>query len=234
MAQKMTRKELLKQDDFVEAAPDIIDWLQHHKSRIVQVGGSLLAIAAVFLAWNVWAERNAKASSKLLADGLRALDPAPTATTPAPQPRLDAALAAFEEAASRGGSRPQGLVAAYYRGVALTRLGRPGDAVPILRDLVSRADNRLLADSARAMLAQALEGSGETDAAAEILRGLSREPDASFPADVALVRLGKLLARQGKSAEARQTLQEALSRFPQSASTVEARAALDALDGADQ
>jgi len=232
MAQRMTRKELLKQDEFVEAAPDIVDWFEHHKSLVLQIVAGVVIVTAAVGGWSLWSDRREKAAERELAEGLRYLSPAGAGDAGSEAPQLDKALTSFEQASRTGGSGSLGAVASFYRGATLLRLGRADEAVPVLREAAGFKGNAALADSARALLAQALEASGDIEGAAATLRAIAGSEGGVFPADLALLQLGELRRRAGDSERAREVWQEILSRYPQGAAAAQARTALGAGGGA--
>jgi len=228
MAQKISRKDL-KHDEFVEAAFDLGDWIQKHWKNVAIGAGAVAGVALLVGGWFAWSARGAAAAQEALAEGLRlygATDERVSVAQAPPASDYPGALAAFERAASAGGSSPIGRVAEMYRGATLLRMGRAGEAVPVLDGVAKSAQDKRTANSARALLAQAYEASGNDDGAVAVLRELAQEKS-GYPGDLALFDLGRILQKQGKSEEARQTLQDLLTRYPQSGRATEARALLE-------
>lgn len=220
MAQKITRKDL-KHDEFVEAGLDAGEWLEEHWRTVAAGAGAVLAVVLLFVVWNWWSENRQARAGRLAAEGFALLEPPRSGTVPAADPA--AAAAKFEEAATMAGGSPLGDVARTYRGVALLRAGRAAEAVPLLETVAGSVEDPVLGGTARALLADALEASGNSDRAAEVLRELADAADPVYPADLALLRLGEVRARQGRDDEARQAWEGVLSRFPESAASAQAR-----------
>jgi len=233
--QKISRKELLKDDQIVEHAPDIVDWLEKNRGLVIRMVGAAVVVVAAVGVWNLWSNSRRDAAAALLDEGLKAYRPAAaTGATQPPPPRLTEALAALEKAAERGGSSGVGVSASFYRASVLVDLGRPAEAVPILEGIVATAPTAALGGSARALLAIACEKAGDGEKAAAALQQLASDATGVFPADVALVRLAELRERQGKAGEAKQAYQDILARFPDGSVAEEARAAVQRLEGAAQ
>lgn len=229
--QKISRKELLKDDEFIEHAPDVIDWLEKNRAVVIRAVAGILVIVIALGAWSLWSNRRRDAAAELLEDGMKAYRPvAPAGATEAPAADLAGALAAFEKAAASGGSSGVGVTASFYRASVLLDLGRAAEAAPILEQVVASAPSPSLAASARALLATTYESAGDLEKAAGVLTQLAADPDGIFPADAALMRLAAVLEAQGKTAEARAAYQDLLNRFPDGTAAAEARTELQRLE----
>jgi TolA-binding protein len=218
VAQRISRKQLKQQDEFVEAGFDLLAWVEKHRSLVLAVGGGLLALFLIAALWSVISRMQERSAQKLLAEGLALYT---KAGQPGSAPdTLPQARQKFAEA--KGGTAP-GEVAAFYEGAALLREGKAAEAAPLLEKAAGDADNRTVMDSARAMAAEAYEEAGNLDKAAEIWRALSDDPGAVYPPDMALLRLGDVKSRQGKTDEATAAWREALARAPQGSAAAEAQ-----------
>lgn len=220
MAQKRTRKQLLEDDRFVEAAPGIQEWMAANQKTVTQVAVAVLVVAAALAGWKYWSSRKSSQAETLLNEGIALMRP--VASDDAPKPAD--ALPKFEAAAEAGGSSPVGLSARYYRAAALVDLDRAAEAIPILEGLGS--EGGAISGSAAALLAEAYGKAGRTADAEAAWRKLA-DADGAFPGDVALYRLGELQAREGKITEARLTWQDVLNRWPQGVAAQDARQAID-------
>jgi tetratricopeptide (TPR) repeat protein len=97
----------------------------------------------------------------------------------------------------------------YLDACVLDRLARPQDAVAQLRQAVKIRPEYL---AARVRLADALLAGGELQDSQTVFAALAREPQAE---PLGLFGLGRILAAEGKHEEAVQTIQRALTLFPE-------------------
>jgi len=220
MAQKITRKDL-KHDEFVEAGMDAGQWLEAHWRTVAAGAAVVLAFVLLFVGWSWWSENRQAEAGRLAAEGFALLAPPQAGAASVVDPA--AAAVKFEEAAASAGGSPLGAVARTYRAVALLRAGRAAEAVPLLEAVAESAEDPVLRGTARALLADAFEASGNADRSAEVLRELADAVEPVYPADMALLRLGEVRARQGRVEDARRAWEDLLSRYPESAASGQAR-----------
>ncbi len=226
MAERIRRKELLKQEDaFTEAGHDAQEWIEKHWRRVALVAGIAFAVVLIFALWTWWVDHQEAVAGSFLTQGLEAYHPpaVPGAKGPAPAPRYAEALALFEKAERAAGSRPMAGVAAFYRGAALHHLGRNAEAIPILEGIAARGDTGGLDDSAALVLGETLVADGKLERAAEVFDRLSKKAGATVAPELALLRLAEVRQAQGKTDEARRIWKDVADRFPQSPAASEAR-----------
>jgi tetratricopeptide (TPR) repeat protein len=231
MARRISRKSI-KQDEFIEAAFDAGAWIEKHWRTVAACVGAALALVLILAAWSWWGGRRDEEVSRLLSEGLYLYsgqqDAAGTAAKAAtPGGHYAEALPLFEKAARLGKKSARGRAAEFYQGTCLIRLGRTAEATPILEEVAGSAADRALADAARVILAEAYAKAGDVEKAAAAYRKLSDATGAMFPPDVALLQLARLYEERGRAQDARQVLQEILTKYPQSASASEARSRLE-------
>jgi len=104
---------------------------------------------------------------------------------------------------------PQSFEWHYLDACVLERLARPQDAVAQLREALKIRPDYL---PARVRLADALLSAGQLDESRAMFAALAREPRAE---PLGLFGVGRILAAQGKHEEAVQTIQRALTLFPE-------------------
>ena len=218
MAQRISRKELKQQDEFVEVGFDLLEWVEKHRPTVLAVGGGFLALVALVGLWTGISRMRQSGAEKTLHEGL-SLD-GKAGQPGAPADALEQARKKFAEA--KGGT-PAGEVAAFYEGAAMLRQGKAKEAAPLLEKAADAADTRTVMDSARAMAAEAYEEAGDLEKAASVWRALADDPGAVYPPDMALLRLGDVKSRQGKTEEATAAWREALARAPQGPAATEAQ-----------
>ena len=92
MAQRISRKELLKDDQFIEHAPDFIEWLEKNKTLVIRAAVGVLVIVLAGGAWSIWSNRRRDAAAALFVEGQSAYRPkaSPSGAAPA-APKLDTA-----------------------------------------------------------------------------------------------------------------------------------------------
>jgi tetratricopeptide (TPR) repeat protein len=223
MATAKITKKALSQDDFIEGVFDFGEWLEVHWKRVAIGLGAMVGLVLLGVAWSSMRDSAAEESNRLLALGIDAYAPAAAADGQTPAPRYTEALTLFEQAASSGASGRIGDVAQLFRARTLLSLGRPGEAVPVLEQLTTNANEGLAAE-AKVSLAEAVEASGNPERAATLLQEVATPAGkASYPADAALLLLASLHERQGKKAEAKKAYDDLIAKFPQSPFAAEAR-----------
>lgn len=217
---KISKKEL-QHDEFVEKVFDLGEWLETNWKTAAAAAGGVVAVVLIAIGFMSWRASTAREANLLLSRGLDAFQPERKADGTTPSPRYDEALKSFEQAADKGGSRPIGDVARFYRARTLIALGRTSDALPILEGLRGAVPS--VAGQAKLSLAQAQIAGGQLDKAAALLQELSASPDAAVPQDVVLSQLAALHVKAGKPDEAKKVYQDLIARFPEGSSAAEAR-----------
>lgn len=221
---RISRKEL-KRDEFVEATKEAEHWLEEHWQLVAKIAAGIAA-AGIVVAIGFWVVKaNREKAAALFAEGLGKYEQAQTAGFDDPA-QLEAALTDFDASAKKGGG-PIGQVATFYRGVSLHRLGRHEDAITALLEVAdSHAASPTLAGSAKALLAEVYQATGEGDRAIELLQALIDTDPPIYPVDQALLELGKIRMARDEGAEARQAWQRIVDEFPARGAVEEARTLL--------
>jgi len=218
MARRITRKELLKQDEFVEAAFDIGHWLERNWQKVAAGVGVLIALAVVAggIIWFV--EVQAGKAAQRLADAQRRYivlsDNGFTDTTAA-----DELLDIFDGLA---GSSEPGQQARYFQGALLFRTGRYDEAIPVLEEIVRNGKaSPTLISVAEALLANTYVAAGQADRALAMLGG--DETLSQLPESQALLLLGRIQLELGDLEAARAALQRVLDEHADSPAAIDAR-----------
>jgi len=221
---RISRKEL-KRDEFVEVTKEAEHWLEENWPLVAKIAAGI-AVAGIVVAIGFWVVRsNREKATVLLEEGLGQYEQAQTAGFSDPA-QLEAALTSFDASAKKGGGSV-GLVATYYRGVTLHRLGRHEDAIPALSEVAeSAAGSSTLTGSAKAVLADVYQSTGETDRAVELLESLIDADPSTYPVDQALLELGKIRMARGETEQARKAWQRVVDEFSVRGAADEARTLL--------
>ena len=223
MAQRMTRKQLLKQDDITETASDVTHWLAAHWQKVAAAAAALVFVAGIVGIWAWMGERSRKQATVAFDAGLVSFEEAERAGF-ANSPRMESALASFEQAADLAGDRKPGGVARFYQGTTLYRLGRTEEALPILVKLAEdEEDGSTLDGSVKSLLASAWAETGQTEQAVSLLEEVVTANDVGFPADQALMQLGRVQQNAERPELARAAWERIVNEYPQSPAAAEAR-----------
>ena len=221
---RISRKEL-KRDEFVEATKEAEHWLEDNWQLVAKIAAGI-AVAGILVAIGFWVVRsNREKAATLFAEGLGQYEQAQTAGFDDPA-QLEAALTNFDASAKKGGGSV-GQVATFYRGVSLHRLGREEEATAALLEVAdAKSASPTLAGSAKALLAEVYQATGDGDCAIELLQALVDTDPPIYPVDQALLELGKIRMERGEGAEARQAWQRIVDEFPARGAVDEARTLL--------
>ena len=233
-ARRITRKEM-KRDEFVTAMGRITLWMEDHaREALILAGVLVVAAIAAIAVWEYLGQREGKASA-LLARGIEILHAPVRGPESAEQPggpaygsadekyravldQMDALLQTYPR--SRAGR-----LALYYKGLALTNLGKPRDGAQALQDFLASSPGSFAAPMARAALARALDEAGEHQKALEEYERLSRG-EGAYPPQAALLEMGLCLEKMGKKDEARKIYERITREFPNSEYSQEAQGRL--------
>jgi len=233
-ARRITRKEM-KRDEFVTAMGRITLWMEVHARQALILGGLLVAAAiASVVVWQFLGQREEKASL-LLARGLEMFHAGVRGADSTDRPgglfygsgdekhravldQMDALIQTYPRSQA-------GRLALYYKGLALTGLRRPQEAVKALQDFLASSPGSFAAPMARAALAGALSESGEPRKALEQYEQLSRE-EGAYPPQAALLEMGICLEKMGKKDEAKKIYERITREFPNSDYSQEAQGRL--------
>jgi len=223
MAQRMTRKQLLKQDEITETASDVTHWLEEHWQKVAAAAAALVVVAGIVGIWLWMGERNRQQATQAFDEGLVSFQEAELSGFQN-SPRMENALASFEQASELAGSREPGGVARFYQATSLYRLGRAEEAVPLLVTLVEESDDSSTLDgSAKSMLASVWSEIGQSEQAMTLLEEAIAANEVGFPADQALMQLGRIHQSAQQPALARAAWERIVNEYPQSGASAEAR-----------
>jgi TolA-binding protein len=116
------------------------------------------------------------------------------------------------------------MLARFYRGSALYRLGRLDEAVATLEAVVEQSGaGETLGATARVMLARVHVAAGQREQAILLLESILDQPDRLIPPDVALLELGRIHSNGGNAEQAHLLWQRVVDEYPLTISAPEAR-----------
>ncbi|MBN1962591.1 MAG: tetratricopeptide repeat protein [Deltaproteobacteria bacterium] len=229
MAEKKTRKQLLKKDDaFLATANRSFKWMRNHRlAVIIPILLVILAIVGVWIGIEFLNSQRLEVS-KLYKQAIEIKDAAiaenaekadPTATPPtfaSKEDRAQSARSAFIKVVDNFGTSGVAQMARFYIADLDIELGEQDKALNILQTLVnSLTPNDNLYFLAIERSAYLLEQKGDIDGALKIwqhLTGTSKH----FYADHALFQLARLHAEKNEIKEARNLLARIEKEYPNS------------------
>jgi TolA-binding protein len=222
MARRLTRKELLKHDEVLDAAVDAGHWLEAHwKTLAVAVAVAVLAFFSA-IAWRSLSTQREERAADRLAGAIAEFARLESAGF-GDRTALESTRATFQEVADDTAGIA-GLTARYYQGTVSFHLGSFDEAAVTLEQ-VARDDAApaTLRASAQGMLARARLAAGRTDDAIAALQALVDDVAGVAPAPQVLQRIARLQAEAGRMDEARATWQRIVDEFPSNPAAETAR-----------
>jgi tetratricopeptide (TPR) repeat protein len=235
----LTRKDMKEPDKFQQAATQAAAWVSARRRHVVFAGLAAIAVVLALAVLSALQARRAERAGAAASDLLQAMG---GEISPVPLPGLPGPFYASEDERQRAVVAAAERLLAEHGGTGAAHLAAlaAGDAALRLRewDRAKGAYERFLADApkddslrfgALEGLALAEEGKGNLDGAAQALDRMAREAP-SF-ADRAELDRARLLARAGKTAEARQLLAGFSEKHKESLLTAEATQQLARLGG---
>lgn len=235
----LTRKDMKEPDKFQQAATQAASWIATRRKHVVYAGAAVVAALVLLAVLTAVQTRRAERSGAAASELLQAMG---GEISSVPLPGFPGPFYASEDARQRAVASTADHVIAEHPGSGAATLAAlaKGDAHLRLRewDLARSAYERFLADApgddslrfgALEGLALAAEGAGNLDGAAQAYERLGREAPAF--ADRADLERARVLARAGKTAEAKELLAAFGDRHKESLLTAEASQRLARLGG---
>lgn len=235
----LTRKDMKEPDKFQQAATQAASWIATRRKHVVYAGAAVIGAVVVLVVLSAVQTRRAERAGAAASDLLEAMG---GEISSVPLPGLPGPFYPSEDARQRAVATTAERVLAEYPGSGAATLAAlaKGDAHLQLRewDLARSAYERFLAEAAEddslrfgalEGLALAAEGTGNLEGAAQAYERLAREAPAF--ADRADLERARVLARAGKTAEAKELLAAFGDRHKESLLTAEASQQLARLGG---
>tara|TARA_B100000959_G_C14926295_1_gene601653 strand:- start:318 stop:1097 length:780 start_codon:yes stop_codon:yes gene_type:complete len=226
VAKKISRKELLKKDDaFIAAAGQSVQWAEHNKSKIIAT--SVTGLVLMLATWGTFEylqarDQNASEAfqeamqvmeAEVIAEADRTEDAQGTLFD-SEKDKWAAALTAFKKVQEVGGSSGVGALARFYLGSLEAKLDNKDVALEIfgaLAESLSVSDELyFLAKERQAYL---FEDLGKQDQALAAFAALARDKN-HFYADYAGLHQARLLQTKGEAEQARNVLERLQKDFP--------------------
>ena len=225
VAKKITQKSL-KHDEFIDAAFDFGNWLEQNWVTVAKWLGTAVLLGIAPVLWFAYAQRSRTQLRQTLAHGIQLYEEAEDADFSDPG-TLGAALETFDDAAGRGGSSATGLLARFYQGSTLYRLGRLDEAAATLEEVVGQSGaGETIGATAGVLLARVHVAAGQGEKAIQLLESIVDQEERLIPADLALLELGRIHSETGNPEQARVQWQRIVDEYPLTVSAPEARSLL--------
>lgn len=240
MNQRLTRKEI-KRDDFAAVVGRSVEYAESHVMTLVYaIGGALLLIALAvgvyFYRKNLGQEASealAKATAvyqaPIQATGAKPNDPSEP-SFPTEAARQAKAKGMLEKVRDDYGSTDAADVAGLYLAQIAANENKLDEARKIWADFVDDHGDSLLAGETRLNLIDLDRKQGKGEQVVQDLRAMLETSDAPLPQDVVLMELGVTLEQLKRTPEAIQTYQRIVDEFPESPYRQEAQQKITALD----
>lgn len=242
MSRRLTRHEMLEQDEFVTGVAATAGWIERHRRQLLTGIGLAagLAIIAAAVSWSV--SRRGEAAGRMLAEAM-AISEAPIVAAGQPTPagvqrafptaraRDEAVLASLDGLIAAHNLSRAATVGVWMRGGVLLRLGRSAEAREALEGFLRDSPDSDLAPLARRSLAAAATAAGDHDTAIATLTTLAASPSRLVRSDLALADLARAQEAAGRPADALATWRRLNTEHPQSLHASEASEAIRRLEG---
>ena len=205
-------KVALKQDNYVVAGNNGLEWASQNRRSVITTVAILLALIIVAVAaaaiYHARSEAAATAFGAAMADYQTPLaapgQPVPPGvkTYNSVTDRAKAANAAFLGVAHQYGLTPDGKNALYFAGLTYMEEGQNASAESTLKSIAS-GWNRNLANLGKLSLAQLYRQTGRNPQAVDLYNELTAKPSDSVPAGLAQLQLAELYDSEAKPDQAR-------------------------------
>jgi tetratricopeptide (TPR) repeat protein len=231
-ARKLTRKELLRQDEFLTTMEKAQQFWEEHRNFIL-IGIAAVAVLVILVVGGIsfWKAREAKGAA-LLSEALRPYHGVvlgQQTQTPdmanddqmqfsSDAEKFQASITALDGVVDNYGGTEAGRVARLYRAHSLFNLGRYAEALEEYQSFRDAYGNGYLSGLALLNMAQCRKQEGDYPAAAATYQELiDTASELQFPLDTALIALADCRLENGEQEEAAILYRRVLDEFPESA-----------------
>ena len=226
MSERLTRKDIKKQDQFVSTVGATFDYGRSHLKSILLVVGAVIGVAVVGALVVFYLEHRAVASAKALAEAMEVneapiTDGTETGATEGPtfsseEERQARAKELFTAVKESYGSTDAGAVAATYLAGMAAEAGNLEEAEALWQEVADEQKSTVLAMGVRLNLLALKRDRGEGEAVAAELEAMLQADQRPLPEDTVLYELGVTLEELERGAEAVPHFQRIVDEFPTS------------------
>jgi tetratricopeptide (TPR) repeat protein len=234
----LSRKEIKGPDQFQVAATQAVDWMTHRRKQVLIGAGTVIAVAVLITVFVTVRASNEREAGALLYRVVEAaggeISSVPLSGVPAPlyksdEERQRAVIEAAEKVRARHGGSRAATTATLLMGHAQFRLGEWDKALESYRSFLAGAPKD---DSMRFAaldgVARALESKGQLD---DAVKAWDEAASDAAHADRATLEKARVLAKAGKTDDARKLLQNFPEAHKESMLQAEAAEQLARLGG---
>ena len=205
-------RHALKQDSFVTATQESLDWASDHRKRLITVGIAVAVVLLVIIVGAVIYQQRSAAASEAFGNAMQ------TYQAPLSQPgqqvppsvqafasiadRAKAANKLFLDVADKYSMTPDGRNARYFAGLTYMEMGQNAQAETTLKD-VADSMNKNVAALGKLALASLYHQTGRNPAAIDLLNQLATKPTDTVPAGMAKLQLASLYESSNQPDEAK-------------------------------
>lgn len=222
---KLTRKEILAEDQVHGSIITLIDFISSHKKSL-----SIIVLAAIVLALGVYGgilflEKKDIQAQEILGKGMDCYhakvdsestdDPyekGPPYVFGSDSQKYQAAAKEFSSIVSGFGYSKVSRIARYYLGLTQLKLGENEEAVRNLEMVANNSKGRTVGSLAKKVLARNYESSGNYGEAKNILESMIADEQYDLPKEDLSLDLSRILIAEGNREEAVKVLQEAIAQ----------------------
>jgi tetratricopeptide (TPR) repeat protein len=213
-----TKRQLKKQDQFLTLTNESIGWASQHRQKAI-VGGAIAvaAILAIVGGYTLLANRSAAAEAAFGEAMQTYQTPLVNAAQPVPPgmksfpdstSRAVAAMAQFQQVASRYGLTKGGKLAEYFVGLTAMEANQPGPAEAALKKTAAVWGDADLAAAAKLALAGLYQQTGRDAQAVDLYNQLAKGHSDTVSPFLAQIQLAELYQSEGKTEQARKLYAE--------------------------
>ncbi len=234
MAYKDEQQELKQPDEFQKLGAEALPFLEKHGKQVVMVVGGVLAVGLVIAIGASMSGRGEETASRDFGAALKVLErtvnatetaTAPAEVKPGEEPPFkteaekDEAIAkALSDFRAKHAGTKAAISAALPLGQAYLRQNKPDQALPLIEEYISKAEqNDPLRPAAYEARGYALEAQKKYDEALNAFDLLAKENKTDFMKGMGLYHRARMLLIKGDTAAAAKTLSEIENAAPGSA-----------------
>jgi tetratricopeptide (TPR) repeat protein len=236
---KRTERHHLKDNELVNLAVRVRRFGEERQRALVGATLAILVLVGAVFGY-FWWQRRIEARADVMMTEASVVEETPVVARPdaktttktfaTERARMEAALEKYKAVADEYPRSDAGLLARYKEAGVLLALDRSKEALAAYQDVVNRAGDRMISQTARLGLAEAHARLGEHDQAIKAYQDAAARTDGAVPMEAVLMQLGRAYLTAGKTEDARQTFSRVVKEFGASPLSAEAQRELDLLN----